>query len=238
MLLSLKDVHAYYGTSHILQGISLEIAKGEVVTILGRNGAGKTTTARTIMGLLKKTEGQIVFHSEDISSLQSHVIGNKGFGYVPQERDIFGGLTVYENLKIGAISRKKHLKGIYDMNRIFDIFPSLYARRKNKGGSLSGGEQQMLSIARALMGEPELLILDEPTEGLAPIIVKELEEVIKKIIEEEITILLIDPHLKMVCNVAHRHYVMEHGRIVWTGTNDDFMRDESVKTRYLTPSMK
>ena len=235
-MIKLENVHSFYGTSHILQGMDLFIEEGELVTLLGRNGAGKTTTIKTIMGLLTPKEGQITFRGEVISMLKPFQIARKGIAYVPEERAIFAHLSLIENLEIAQMGMGNSLKGTWSLARIFDKFPKLAARRTHRGADLSGGEQQMLAIARALMSEPELLLLDEPSEGLAPIIVQELKKISQEILEEGMTILLVEQNLDMCTALARRHYVLDQGRIVYHGTNEEFIENEEIKNRYLTLS--
>ena len=235
-MIKLENVHSFYGTSHILQGVDLFIEEGELVSLLGRNGAGKTTTIKTIMGLLTPKGGQITFRGEVISMLKPFQIARKGIAYVPEERAIFAHLSLIENLEIAQMGMGNSLKGTWSLARIFDKFPKLAARRTHRGADLSGGEQQMLAIARALMSEPELLLLDEPSEGLAPIIVQELKKISQEILEEGMTILLVEQNLDMCTALARRHYVLDQGRIVYHGTNKEFIENEEIKNRYLTLS--
>ena len=235
-MLKLEGVHAYYGTSHILHGIDLSIEQGETVTLLGRNGAGKTTTMRTIMGLVTPKQGQIIFRGEVISGRKPFQIARKGIAYVPEERAVFVHLSVVENLEIARVGMGDHLRGTWTVEKVFEKFPRLAERKKHRGANLSGGEQQMLAIARALMSEPVLLLLDEPSEGLAPLIVKELQKIIREIMAEGITVLLVEQNLDMCTALANRHYVMDQGRIVYCGANEEFMVNEEVRNRYLTLS--
>lgn len=235
-MITLERVHAYYGSSHILHGIDLSIEQGETVTLLGRNGAGKTTTMRTIMGLIPPKEGNIIFRGEAISGRKPFQIARKGIAYVPEERAVFDHLSVIENLEIAQVGMGNHLRGICTVEKVFEKFPRLAERKKHRGANLSGGEQQMLAIARALMSEPVVLLLDEPSEGLAPLIVQELQKIINEIMTEGITVLLVEQNLKMCMALAKRHYVMDQGRIVYCGTNEEFMADEAVRDRYLTLS--
>jgi len=235
-MIELKGVHSYYGTSHILQGIDLSVDQGEVVTLLGRNGAGKTTTLKTIMGLLTPKQGRITFRDEVISGLKPFQIARKGIAYVPEDRAIFAHLSLVENLEIAKVGLTRASKGSWTVERIFEKFPRLAERRTHRGANLSGGEQQMLSIARALMSEPDLLLLDEPSEGLAPLIVQELQRITKEILDEGITVLLVEQNLEMCTALASHHYVMDQGRIVYHGTNQEFMANNEVKDRYLTLS--
>jgi branched-chain amino acid transport system ATP-binding protein len=235
-VIELANVHSYYGTSHILQGISLSVQKGEVVTLLGRNGAGKTTTLKTVMGLVPLRQGSIHYRGENISGLKPYQVARKGIAFVPEERAIFSYLTVVENLKIAQVAKGKNHLGKWSVERIFSKFPRLEERKTLRGSSLSGGEQQMLAIARALMNEPELLLLDEPSEGLAPLIVQELQSITQEIVREGITVLLVEQNLEMCLALASRHYLMDQGQIVYHGTNQEFMANEEVKDRYLALS--
>lgn len=235
-MIKLENVHSYYGTSHILHGIDLSIEEGEVVTLLGRNGAGKTTTMRTIMGLLTPKQGQIIFRGEVISEHKPFQIARKGIAYVPEDRAIFVHLSLVENLEIAQVGMGNNLKGTWTVERIFEKFPKLAERKTHRGANLSGGEQQMLAIARALMSEPDLLLLDEPSEGLAPLIVEELQKITREIVEEGITVLLVEQNLDMCTALASRHYVMDQGQIVYCGTNEEFIANEEIKNRYLTLS--
>ena len=235
-MIKLENVHSFYGTSHILHGIDLSIEEGEVVTLLGRNGAGKTTTIRTIMGLLTPKQGRIIFRGEVISGHKPFQIARKGIAYVPEERSIFIHLSLVENLEIAQVGMGNNLKGIWTVERIFEKFPRLAERKTHRGANLSGGEQQMLAIARALMSEPDLLLLDEPSQGLAPLIVEELQKITQEIVEQGVTVLLVEQNLDMCTALARRHYVMDQGQIVYCGTNEEFIANEEVKNRYLTLS--
>ncbi len=235
-MIELTNIHSYYGTSHILQGIHLSVEEKEVVTLLGRNGAGKTTTLKTIMGLVSVREGNIRYLGEDISRMKPYQIARKGIAYVPEERAIFSYLSVAENLNIAQVAKGRNHGGAWTVERVFETFPRLSERKNQRGRSLSGGEQQMLAIARALMNEPRLLLLDEPSEGLAPLIVQELQAVTRKIVEEGITVLLVEQNIEMCLALANRHYLMDHGQIVYTGTNEEFKANEEIRDRYLTLS--
>ena len=235
-MIELQDVHTYYGTSHILHGISLSVQQEEVVTLLGRNGAGKTTTLKTIMGLVPLRQGSIRYRGEEISGLKPYRVARKGIAYVPEERAIFSHLTVVENLKIAQVAKGRNHQGAWTIERVFGKFPRLAERKNQRGGSLSGGEQQMLAIARALMNEPDLLLLDEPSEGLAPLIVQELQAITQEIVREGITVLLVEQNLEMCIALAKRHYLMDQGLIVYHGTNEEFIANNEVKDRYLALS--
>ena len=228
MILQVQDVHGYYGKSHILQGISLEVDAGEVVTLLGRNGAGKTTTLKSIVGVVPPAQGQVLFEGQRISGLPSYKIAARGVCLVPEHRGIFKLLTVEENLTMAA--RKESAWGLEE---IYTIFPRLKERRRNGGGQLSGGEQQMLAIARALMTHPRVLMLDEPVEGLAPVIVDEIVAQIREIKATGMSIILVEQNLEVCTQLADRHYIVEQGRIVYSGSNADFLADDGVKDRYL-----
>jgi len=228
MILKLDAVHAYYDKSHILQGISLQVDAGEVVTLLGRNGAGKTTTLKSIVGVVAPRQGQVWFEGDNIAGLPAHKIAARGVCLVPEHRGIFKLLTVEENLTMAA--RKE---AAWQLQDIYQIFPRLKERRKNGGGQLSGGEQQMLAIARALMTHPKVLMLDEPVEGLAPVIVDEIVAQIKLIKATGMSIILVEQNLQVCTQLADRHYIVEQGRIVYSAGNAEFLADDSVKDRYL-----
>ena len=228
MILQVEDVHGYYGKSHILQGVSLQVDAGEVVTLLGRNGAGKTTTLKSIVGVVPPAQGRVLFEGQVISGLPSYKIAARGVCLVPEHRRIFKPLTVEENLTMAA--RKESAWGLEE---IYAIFPRLKERRKNGGGQLSGGEQQMLAIARALMTHPRVLMLDEPVEGLAPVIVDEIVAQIRQIKATGMSIILVEQNLEVCTQLADRHYIVEQGRIVYHGSNAEFLADEGVKDRYL-----
>jgi branched-chain amino acid transport system ATP-binding protein len=235
-MLEIDNIHAYYGTSHILHGISLTINQGELVALLGRNGAGKTTTLRTVMGLVSARQGQIFYKGKLISNLKPFQVARLGIGYVPEERAIFSHLTVVENLRIGALARKtteEDKKG-WTLEKVFERFPGLYQRRLHRGAHLSGGEQQMLAIARTLMGQPDIILLDEPSEGLAPLIVQELEKIIREILAEGYTVLLIEQNLALCAALASRNYIIDQGKIVYHGTNEEFLGNEDVQNLYLS----
>ena len=230
-MLDLENINAHYGDSHILHGVSLSVKEGEVVCLLGRNGAGKTTTILTIMGYLKPRQGRIRYGGRDIAALPPYAVARLGVGFVPQERGIFPSLTVRENLIVFA---RAGGTGAWTLGRIFDLFPVLHARERNLGFQLSGGEQQMLSIARALMLNPTLLLLDEPSEGLAPMIVQEIIEVLKGLKREGLAILLVEQNLRTAFALADRHHVMNKGEICFTGTSAEIESNESVLRNYLS----
>jgi len=232
MILEIEEIDTYYGQSHVLQGISLSIDEGEVVSLLGRNGVGKTTTLRSIMGLTPPRRGNIRFQGQEIAGKNPFEIARLGIGYVPDDRRIFPDLTTFENLEIARrVSRKKH--GYWTINTVCGLFPVLKDLRSSKGTHLSGGEQKMLAIGRALMKNPDIILLDEPAEGLAPLVVKNLIEVIKRIREEGVTILLADQNLKFCKAVADRGYILEKGVIQYDGTMNEIWENEEVVSKYL-----
>jgi branched-chain amino acid transport system ATP-binding protein len=230
-MLELENINAYYGDSHILHGVSLSVREGEIVCLLGRNGAGKTTTVLTVMGYLQPRPGRIRYRDRDISGLPPYAIARLGFGFVPQERGIFPSLTVRENLTVFA---RAGGKGFWTLARIFDLFPVLRARERNLGFQLSGGEQQMLSIARALMLNPAMLLLDEPSEGLAPMIVQQIIEVLARLKQEGLAILLVEQSLRTAFAVGDRHHVMNKGEICFTGSAAELEGNDFVLRNYLS----
>lgn len=229
-MLEIKNLHAYYGESHILKGIGLRVKQGELATLLGRNGAGKTTTIKSIMGLIPSKTGEILFDRENIIGLKPHKIALLGIGFVPEDRRIFPSLTVLENLNLPVI--KKRGEG-WDLKKIYEYFPKLEERQKHKGFELSGGEQQMLAIARILRTKASLILLDEPTEGLAPLLVKSTETILNGIKKDGITLLLVEQNTRFAQKVGEKHHVISNGEIVYVGSNEEFMMDEEIKKRYL-----
>jgi branched-chain amino acid transport system ATP-binding protein len=227
-MLELDQVHAHYGKSHVLQGISLRVDGGELVTLLGRNGAGKTTTLKCIAGVVRPSGGRVVFAGREVQGLAPHRIAQRGVCLVPEHRGIFRLLTVEENLLLGQ--RKSSPWQLADVYR---IFPRLQERRRNGGAELAGGEQQMLGIARALLNHPKLLMLDEPVEGLAPVIVEEIVAQLKTIKASGVPILLVEQNLEVCTQLADRHYIIEQGAIVYDDANAAFIADDAVKDRYL-----
>ena len=226
--LTLDDVHGYYGKSHILQGVSLEVRAGEIVCLLGRNGAGKTSTLKAASGLLTPRGGRVRFQGTDVTGWPAHRIARTGLNLVPEDRGIFSLLSVEENL--GVAARKGSPWGMRD---IYAMFPRLEERRRNGGAQLSGGEQQMLSIARALLNGPKLLMLDEPVEGLAPVIVEEIVAQIRAIRAAGVPILLVEQNLAVCTSLADRHYILELGRVAYAAANADFIADDAARDRYL-----
>ncbi|MCS7175684.1 ABC transporter ATP-binding protein [Pseudothermotoga sp.] len=232
-LLTLKDLHVHYGNIHAVKGISLHVKKGQIVTLIGANGAGKSTTLKAIMNLVRKSSGKVLFNGIDISKLQTHEIVKAGIALVPEGRKIFPNLTVYENLMMAAYSRTDREQVKQDLEFVFSLFPRLKERLKQLGGTLSGGEQQMLALARGLMSRPKLLMLDEPSLGLAPLLVKEVFQVIQKIREEGVTVLLIEQNALGALKIADYGYVLETGRIVLEGDGSMLLNNEGVKKAYL-----
>ncbi len=222
-MLRLENVNTYYGYSHILQGVSLEVREGEIVVLLGRNGVGKTTTMKTIMGIQPPRDGKIIFRNENIAGLPPHKIAQKGISLIPEDRRIIQNLTVYENLKLGSLILGKTEKRDPLFEMVFDYFPRLKERLKQDGAKLSGGEQQMLTIARGLMAKPKLMLIDEPSEGLAPKIVHEIMEIIKKLQTDGVTILLVEQHVEMAMRLSEnlRAYLMEKGQIRMCGNLEE-----------------
>jgi branched-chain amino acid transport system ATP-binding protein len=233
-LLELNDVHAYYGNIQALKGISLTVDKGEIVTLIGGNGAGKTTTLRTICGLMRQCTGRITLDGNDLTQYQTHELVNHGIAMVPEGRGIFAKLTVTENLEMGAY-RRSDKKGIaQDMQQVFEIFPRLGERRKQVAGTMSGGEQQMLAIGRALMQQPRIMLLDEPSMGLAPLLVEEIFNIVQRLNQEQqTTILLVEQNAQAALQVAHRAYVLEIGKIAMSGKAKDLLQDQRVIDAYL-----
>lgn len=229
-MLNVKDLHAYYGKSHILQGVDFNIEEGEIVSLLGRNGVGRSTTVKTIMGEVEP-KGSIQFKGQEIAGKKSFEIANLGLGYVPENRDIFPTLTVRQNLLLGQKSGTN--SGRWNIEEMFDMFPNLGERAEIDGGVLSGGEQQMLCMCRTLMGDPELIMIDEPTEGLAPKIVEQVANLLKEIANRGVAILLVEQKLSIAFKISHRLYVMGHGQIVYEGTPESLRQADDVRAEWL-----
>jgi branched-chain amino acid transport system ATP-binding protein len=229
MLLTLDKINTFYGLAHILYDVSLSVEEGETISLLGRNGAGKTTTLRSIMGLTPPASGTILYKGEPINGLPSYVIANKGVGYVPDDRRIFSNLTVEQNLIVAQ--RKEAARQAWNIDRVYSYFPQLSSMKGRKGWNLSGGEQQMLAIARALMLNPDLILVDEPTEGLAPIIVKEVAKVLEELSKEKITILLVEQNAKLALNLSSRCYVLSDGHLFYEGVCNVVKQDPDLMKR-------
>ena len=228
-MLELEGIHAYYGRSHVLYGVSLVAREGEVVSLLGRNGAGKSTTLKSIMGLVDVARGAIRFDGESLVGLPTHRISRRGIGFVPEDRRVFADLTVHENLRVGAASGR----GTFSVDRAYELFPKLAELSGQRGGSLSGGEQQMLTIARTLMTGPRMLLLDEPSEGLAPVVVRALGDAIADLKARGFTILLSEQNVKFARRLADRAYIIERGEIKFAGAIAELDRDEALRRAYL-----
>jgi branched-chain amino acid transport system ATP-binding protein len=228
--LEVKDLHAYYGRSHILQGVNLKVGNGEIVSLLGRNGVGRSTFCKTVMGLVPP-RGSIIYQGEEIVGFKPHAIAHKGIGFVPEDRWIFPGLTVLQNLQLGLKSKKA--KGRWTVEDVFKMFPKLGERSNVQGGLISGGEQQMLTICRTLMGDPNFIMIDEPTEGLAPKLVEQVGMLIEEIAQRGISVLLVEQKLSIALKICQRLYIMGHGQIVFEGTPEDLISDESIRKEWL-----
>jgi len=234
-MIVVKDIHSYYGKSHILHGVSLELKQGELVCLLGRNGVGKSTTLKSIMGIVRPTHGSIRFDGKELVGSQPYQIARLGVGYVPEDRRIFKSLTVHENLLMGTQKAKNSdsAERVWTIDKIYEIFPNLRERRSNKGSHLSGGEQQMLTVARTLMGNPKLILVDEPTEGLAPLIVKDVLEMLSAVRKSGVTVLMVEQNFKAAIKVADRFYIMAKGQMVFEGGMAALLAAEDVRKNYL-----
>jgi branched-chain amino acid transport system ATP-binding protein len=232
-ILTINNIHTYYGNIHALKGVSLEVQKGEIVTLIGGNGAGKTTTLKTICGLLKPREGNILFEGEDLGKYKAHEIAFKGIAMVPEGRGIFTRLTVMENLEMGAFSLKNKEQLQRNLERVFTLFPRLKERRSQVAGTLSGGEQQMLATGRALMASPSVLLMDEPSMGLAPVLVELIFDTVQRINKEGVTMLLVEQNALMALSIAHRGYVLQTGEIVLSDTAENLKNNPTVQKAYL-----
>jgi len=233
MILEVDNIHSFYGTSHVLQGISLHVGEREAVCLLGRNGAGKSTTIKSIIGLVVPRKGKIAFRGAVLMGKQPYQIARLGIGYVPEDRRIYADLTVKENMEV-AYRPKKGGAEEWTMEKLFHIFPVLRAMESRKGRQMSGGEQQMLTIARALMGNPDLLLLDEPSEGLAPLIVADLGRLISRIIEEGIAVFLAEQNSVFALKLVQRAYVIDKGKIEWEGSVEEISQNQEMRLRYLS----
>ena len=232
-MLEIKDIHVYYGAIHAIKGVSLTVRQGEIVTLIGSNGAGKSTTLRTVSGLLKPKEGDILFEGESIAGRPAQSIVKLGISQVPEGRRIFANMTVMENLELGAFTRDDSDGIEADMKMVFESFPRLLERKEQAAGTLSGGEQQMLAMGRALMSRPRLLLLDEPSMGLAPLLIREIFNIIVDINKTGTTVLLVEQNASMALSIADRGYVLETGRVVKTGSGRELLVDDDVRKAYL-----
>lgn len=232
-MLKVKDLDVYYGNIQALKGVSLEVEEGEIVTLIGANGAGKTTLLHTLSGLIKPRKGTIEYLGKSISGRPAQQIVREGISHVPEGRRVFANMTVEENLDLGAFLRKDKKEIKKDLERVYELFPRLHERRKQISGTLSGGEQQMLAMGRALMSKPKLLLLDEPSMGLAPLLVKTIFNIIEEINENGTTILLVEQNAHMALSIANRAYVIETGKVVISGTSEELQKSDQVREAYL-----
>jgi branched-chain amino acid transport system ATP-binding protein len=230
-MLEVEQIHTFYGLSHILFGVSLKVEKGEVVCLLGRNGAGKTTTMKSIMGVTPPSQGKIRYKGEEVTGMEPYLLARKGIGYIPDDRRIFPDLTVGENLEI-AIRKPKGKDG-WTQEKVYELFPQLKNIQSRKGGCLSGGEQKMLAIARALMGNPEFILLDEPFEGLAPLLIRSLEDQIKRLREAGLTVLIAEQNVRSTLRISDRGYIIDDGNIRYHGNIKELRENEEVRKKYL-----
>ena len=232
-MLEVKDLHVYYGVIQALKGISFEVNQGEVIALIGANGAGKTTTLHTLTGLIPAKQGSIIFEGKDITKMPAHKIVQMGIAHVPEGRRVFAQLSVYENLIVGAYTRKDKNEIAESLANVYKRFPRLEERKNQRAGTLSGGEQQMLAMGRALMSKPRIIVMDEPSMGLSPIFVNEIFDIIQKVSESGTTVLLVEQNAKKALTIADRAYVLETGRISLSGKAEDLLHDESVQKAYL-----
>ena len=232
-MLEVKDLEVYYGMIQAIKGISFEVNKGEVIALIGANGAGKTTTLHTITGLLSPKKGSVMFERKDITKIPAHKIVSMGMAHVPEGRRVFADLSVYENLKLGAYTRKDKENLNKDLESIYERFPRLAERKNQSAGTLSGGEQQMLAMGRALMSKPSIILMDEPSMGLSPILVNEIFDIIESISKSGTTVILVEQNAKKALSIADRAYVLETGKIVTSGKASELLEDDSIKKAYL-----
>lgn len=232
-MLEVKDLEVYYGMIQAIKGISFEVNKGEVIALIGANGAGKTTTQHTITGLLSPKKGSVMFEGKDITKIPAHKIVSMGMAHVPEGRRVFADLSVYENLKLGAYTRKDKENLNKDLESIYERFPRLAERKNQSAGTLSGGEQQMLAMGRALMSKPSIILMDEPSMGLSPILVNEIFDIIESISKSGTTVLLVEQNAKKALSIADRAYVLETGKIVTSGKASELLENDSIKKAYL-----
>jgi branched-chain amino acid transport system ATP-binding protein len=229
-MLQVRDLHAYYGQSHILHGVNIDVNEGEIVSLLGRNGVGRSTTCKAIMGLVDPV-GQVLYRGRDLAGLRTDLVARAGIGYVPEDRQVFPTLSVRQNLELGL--KKANRFGRWTFDDVFRLFPNLAARQNNAAGVLSGGEQQMLTMCRTLMGDPDLILIDEPTEGLAPLLVEQVGVLLAEIASRGVAILLVEQKLTIALKISHRLYVMGHGHIVFEGTPADLAANGQIRQEWL-----
>ncbi|MFV0297444.1 MAG: ABC transporter ATP-binding protein [Hyphomicrobiaceae bacterium] len=229
-MLEIRNLHAYYGKSHILHGVNLRIGEGEIISLLGRNGVGRSTTCKAIMGLVEP-QGSVLFRGAELAGMRTDLISRAGIGYVPEDRQVFPSLTVRQNLELGL--RRSGVFGRWNFDDVFDLFPNLASRQHNAAGVLSGGEQQMLTMCRTLMGDPDLILIDEPTEGLAPRMVEQVGVLLSEISKRGISILLVEQKLTIALKISQRLYVMGHGQIVFEGTPSELDADPNIRQEWL-----
>ncbi len=234
-MLEVRDIHSYYGGSHILHGVIMDLKEGELVCLLGRNGVGKSTTLKSIMGIVQPKQGSIRFNDKELIGSAPYQVARLGIGYVPEDRRIFRSLTVHENLLMGIKGRNKDNTGknSWSIEQVYDLFPNLGKRRNNKGAHLSGGEQQMLTVSRTLMGNPRIILVDEPTEGLAPLVAKDVLDMLATVRKSGVTVLMVEQNFKLAVKVADRFYVMTKGQIVFEGDREALLAAEDVRKKYL-----
>ena len=233
MLLEIEKIQSYYSKSHILHGVSMDLKEGDITCLLGRNGVGKTTTLKSIMGIVQARSGSILFRDNDLVGKAPYEIARMGVGYVPEDRRIFPSLTVHENLLMGIKHGGNASKQVWTLDKVYETFPQLKGRKQNKGAHLSGGEQQMLTVTRTLLGNPELILVDEPTEGLAPLIAKSVLEMLSAVRESGVTILLVEQNFKAAVNLANRFYIMSKGQVVFDGDAPALRAADDIRKNYL-----
>lgn len=233
MLLAVDRIHSYYGKSHILHGVSMNLKEGDMTCLLGRNGVGKTTTLKSIMGIVQAGSGRILLRGTNLVGRAPYEIARMGVGYVPEERRIFKSLTVHENLLMGIKHGKTASKQGWTLERVYETFPQLRGRKQNKGAHLSGGEQQMLTVTRTLLGNPDLILVDEPTEGLAPLITRSVLEMLSAVRESGVTLLLVEQNFKAAVNLANRFYIMSKGEVVFHGDAEALLKADEIRQNYL-----
>lgn len=232
-MLEIRDLEVYYGMIQAIKGVSFEVNQGEVIALIGANGAGKTTILHTITGLLSPKKGSVIFEGKDITRIPAHKIVSLGMAHVPEGRRVFADLSVYENLKMGAFTRKNKAEFEEILRKVYDRFPRLEERKNQMAGTLSGGEQQMLAMGRALMSKPSIILMDEPSMGLSPILVNEIFDIIQEVSKSGTTVLLVEQNAKKALSIADRAYVLETGKIVLDGKAEDLLNDDSIKKAYL-----